>query len=48
MQCNSGNIRTPESDPKEIVFVSKVAGYLKLARDSLTECFDGTTVETAR
>lgn len=26
----------------------QVAGYVKLARNSLAECFDGTTVETAR
>lgn len=26
----------------------KVTGYVKLARDSLAECFDGTCVDTAR
>lgn len=34
--------------PKMILFIFKVEGYVKLARSSLAECFDGTTIETAR
>ena len=48
LQCDSGNKRTLDYDNTTIVFAFKVKGYLKLARDFLADCFDGTTVDTAR